>query len=82
MARETRSHARVETCEGPSYRSRARPCKSGSPDPDPFVIRRAQTTEGETHIMTMEIAAETRSPARMASEKPRLRRGKCAYPSL
>ena len=32
--------------------------------------------------MTMEIAAETRSPARMASEKPRLRGGKCAYPYL
>ena len=34
----------------PRQRSRARPCKSGSPDPDPFVIRRSQTTEwGNTH---------------------------------
>ena len=55
----------------PRHRSRARPCKSGSPDSDPFVIRRSQTTDGETHIMTMEFAGETRSDARMASEGPR-----------
>ena len=42
----------------PRHRSRARPCKSGSPNPDLFVIRRAQTTAGETHIMTMEIAGD------------------------
>ena len=29
----------------PRHRSRARPCKSRSPDPDLFVIRRSQTTE-------------------------------------
>ena len=41
------------------------------PDPDPFVIRRSQTTAGETHIVAMEIAGETRSDARVASEGPR-----------
>ena len=58
----------------PRHRSRARPCKSGSPDPELFVIRRAQTTEAETHIVTMELAGETRSDARMeTSEGPALR---------
>ena len=33
-------------------------CSSGSPDPDPFVIRRSQTTEVKTHIVTMEIAGD------------------------
>ena len=42
-------------------------------DPDLFVIRRSQTTDGETHIRTTEIAGETRSDARMASEGPALR---------
>ena len=36
---------------GPRQRPRARLCRSGSPDPDPFVIGRAQTTErGERKI--------------------------------
>ena len=43
---------------GPRHASRARSCSSGSPDPDPFVIRRSQTTEGGTHLITMEIAAD------------------------
>ncbi len=34
------------------------PCSSGSPDPDPFVIRRAQTTAAETHIVTMDLAGD------------------------
>ena len=56
----------------PRQHSRARSCSSGSPDPDPFVIRRSQTTEVETHIVTMELAGETRSDARMeTSEGPR-----------
>ena len=42
----------------PRHRSRARPCSSGSPDPEPFVIRRSQTTDGETHIVTMELAGD------------------------
>ena len=33
----------------PRQRPCTRPCSSGSPDPDPFVIRRSQTTEMETH---------------------------------
>ena len=33
------------------------PCRSGSPDPDLFVIRRSQTTEGK-HIVTMELAGD------------------------
>ena len=41
------------------------------PDLDPFVIRRSQTTVGETHIVAMELAGETRSDARVASEGPR-----------
>ena len=63
----------------PRHAAIARPCRSRSPealasmpsDLDPFVIRRSQTTEGETHIVTMEIAGETRSDARVASEGPR-----------
>ena len=57
-------------------------------DPDLFVIRRSQITERRTkktsfvllgpsdlkrHLLTMEIARETRSDARMASEGPVLR---------
>ena len=42
----------------PRHRACTRPCSSGSPDPDPFVIRRSQTTVGETHIGTMEIAGD------------------------
>ena len=53
------------------HRSRARPCRARSPDLDLFVIRRSQTTDRETHIMTMEISGETHSDARMASEGPR-----------
>ena len=70
------SHA-TRACERVSLAMRlaGRPhpsCRSGSPDPDPFVIRRSQTTEGETHIVTMDIAGETRSDARMeTSEGPR-----------
>ena len=33
-------------------------CRSGSPDPDPFVIRRSQTTEEEKHLLTIEIAGD------------------------
>ena len=33
-------------------------CRSRSPDLDPFVIRRSQTTERDTHIRTMEIAGD------------------------
>ena len=42
----------------PRHRSRARPCSSGSPDSELFVIRRSQTTEGETHIGPIEIAGD------------------------
>ena len=59
---------RVTVGRGPSYATRACErvslacvqlpdppplCRSGSPDPDLFVIRRSQTTEGETNIVTM-----------------------------
>ena len=47
-------HRRAVGKPVPRQRPRARPCKSGSPDSDPFVIRRAQTTAGETHIVTMD----------------------------
>ena len=53
------------------HRSRARPCRARLPDLDLFVIRRSQTTDRETHIMTMEISGETHSDARIASEGPR-----------
>ena len=54
------------------FTSRPRhPCRSGSPDPALFVIRRSQTIEVETHIGTMALAGETRSDACMASEGPR-----------
>ena len=46
-------------------------CSSGAPAPDLFVIRRSQPTEVETHLVTMAIAEETLSDARMASEGPR-----------
>ena len=42
----------------PRHRYCTRPCSSGSPDPELFVIRRSQTTDGETHIVTMEIAGD------------------------
>ena len=50
----------------PRQHSRARPYRAGSSealadlpsDPDPFVIRRAQTTAEEKHIVTMEIAGD------------------------
>ena len=58
----------------PRHRPCARPCRSGSPDPDPFVIRRAQTTERGTKKndaralrsfrSLMSIAAETRKALR------------------
>ena len=47
-----RPRAAVNACS-PHY-----PGRSGSPDPDPFVIWRSQTTEGETHIVTMERAGD------------------------
>ena len=69
LREKTALHRRARACPSPSS---ARPfCRSGSPDPDPFAIRRSQTTEGETHIGTMVRAGETRSHARMASEGPR-----------
>ena len=43
-------------------------CRSGSPDPDLFVIRRSQTTEEETHIVTMEIAGDR--PPRYGERRP------------
>ena len=51
----------------PRHRSRARLCRARSSealaswfasDPELFVIRRAQTTEVETHIVTIEIAGD------------------------
>ena len=42
----------------PRQRPHARHCSSGSPDSEPFVIRRSQTTEGETHIVTLAIAGD------------------------
>ena len=57
-------------------------CRAGSPDPDLFVIRRAQTTERQTHIGTMEIAGETRSDARLASEGPALRYNRNTAPTV
>ena len=39
-------HVTVGRGPVPRHRSCARPYKSGSPDPNPFVIRRSQTTEG------------------------------------
>ena len=43
----------------PNYRASVRAaCSSGAPAPDLFVIRRSQTTEGETHIVTMELAGD------------------------
>ena len=56
-ARALACHTRMQA-GSPRHRSRARPCKSGSPDPDLFVIRRSQTTEGKTHIVTMELAGD------------------------
>ena len=64
---------------GPRQRSRARPCRAGSPaDPDPFVIRRSQTTEGETHIVTMEIAGDR--PPRYGEKTPPLHVGRGPVP--
>ena len=54
-ARALGCHTRIRA-GFPRHCSRARPCRSESPDSDPFVIRRAQTTEAETHIVTMELA--------------------------
>ena len=51
-------HFPVERGPVPRQRACARPCKSGSPDPAPFVIRRSQTTDEETHIVTMERAGD------------------------
>ena len=43
-------HRRARALAGfPRHRSRAKPCKSGSPDSDPFVIRRSQTTKTPPH---------------------------------
>ena len=53
-------------------------CSSGSPDPDPFVIRRSQTTEVETHIGTMELAGD-RQP-RYDKKRPPLTVGRGPVP--
>ncbi len=42
----------------PRHRSCARPCRSRAPALDLFVIRRSQTTEVETHIVTLAIAGD------------------------
>ena len=55
---KTALHCRAVGKPVPRHRSRARPSSSESPDLDPFVIRRAQTTDGETHIMTMALAGD------------------------
>ena len=60
----------------PRHRSLARLCKSGSSealaslpsDPDLFVIRRSQTTDGETHIVTMALAGDR--PPRYETKRP------------
>ena len=61
----------------PRHRSRARPCSSGSSealahlpsDPELFVIGRAQTTEGEKHVVTMDNAGDR--PPRYGKTEPR-----------
>ena len=83
-------HTRIR--EGsPRHRFAARPrhpCSSGSSealaylpgDPDPFVIRRSQTTEGETHIMTMDNAGDR--PPRYNKKRPPHRRARaCPSPA-
>ena len=86
---ETLSDARMETSEGPRATKkrhpltvgRARPCSSGSPDPDLFVIRRSQTTEVETHIVTLEIAGDR--PPRYEKKRSSHRRARaCPSPSF
>ena len=65
----------------PRHRPHAGPCKSGSPDPDVFVIRRSQTTAGETHIVMMEIAGDR--PPRYDKKRPSHRRARaCPSPSF
>ena len=56
--KKTALHRRAVGKPVPRQRPRARPCKSGSPDPDPFVIGRSQTTDGETNIVTMALAGD------------------------
>ena len=52
-------HAHASGFPSPSFWCQtASLCRSGSPDPDLFVIRRSQTTEAETHLVTMEIAGD------------------------
>ena len=78
----TRACERVSLAMRLAVRPR-HPCRAGSPDPDPFVIRRSQTTEEETHIGTMELAGETRSDARMeTSEGPRATGGEKPYGNI
>ena len=75
-------HRRAVRKPVPRHRPRARPCKSGSPDPEPFVIRRAQTTAGETHIVTMEFAGD-RPPRYDEKTPPPHRRARaCPSPSF
>ena len=67
----------------PRHRSGVRtphPCRSRSPDPDLFVIRRSQTTDGETYIVTMEIAGD-RPPRYEKKRLPHRRAGACPSPS-
>ena len=53
-------------------------CRSGSPDPDLFVIRRSQTTEGETHIVTMGSAGDR--PPRYGEKKRHVTVGRGPVP--
>ena len=64
---------------GPRHRPRTRLCRLGSPDPDLFVIRRAQTTEEKTHIGTLEIAGDR--PPRYGEKTPSPHRRARACPS-
>ena len=65
------------------HRSRARLCKSRSPDLDLFVIRRSQTTDGETHIVTMEFAGDRppRYDKTIKNASPSRRARACPSPS-
>ena len=48
------------------------------PDLDPFVIRRAQTTDGETHIVAMELAGDR--PPRYGEKTPPFHVGRGPVP--
>ena len=75
---------RARACPSPLFCCQtSSPCSSGSPDPEPFVIRRSQTTEGDIKRQPLAMDNAGDRPPRYGKKRCPSRRARaCPSPSF